>query len=241
MRNRAHQQFWSPTGVSIPLTGGPRTTADGGALCLRRAAGPTIRILQRSDDLPALADAWDRLAAAQAGGPMQYAAWAQAYAEMGAAPERALHVVVVGAPQPTAIASLVRRRGGHGRLELLGVQELYEPLDFLYATPAALDPLADALVRLGVPLFLERLPADSPVVAALQRAYRGRGVVLCRPMPEWPGSPWIPLDASWREPEQHLNAGRRSDLRRARRLAERLGPVRSEVLSPTPAELPPLL
>jgi CelD/BcsL family acetyltransferase involved in cellulose biosynthesis len=227
--------------MSIPLTGGSQAGADSSSLGLQRAAGPAIKLLQRPEELAALAGAWDRLAAAQAGGPMQYAAWAQAYAAMSEAPERALHVVVAGGPQPTAIAPLVRRRGRRARLELLGVQELYEPLDFLYATPAALDPLADALVRLGVPLFLERLPADSPVVAALQRAYRGRGVVLCRPTPEWPGCPWIPLDASWREPEQHLNTGRRSDLRRAWRLAERMGSVRSEVLTPTPAELPPLL
>ena len=43
------------------------------------------------------------------------------------------------------------------------------------------------------------------------------------------------------EPESKLNAGRRSDLRRNRRRAEKLGPVRCEVLSPTPEELTPLL
>jgi hypothetical protein len=172
---------------------------------------------------------------------MQRAAWAQAYAATSGAPERSLHVVVAGTPQPTAIAPLVKARGWPARLELLGVRELYEPLDFVYATPDALAPLADALVRLGLPLLLERLPADSPVVAALRHAYRGRGVVICRPLPEWPGSPWIPLDASWQQPEQHLNAGRRSDFRRARRLAEKIGPVRCEVISPTPATLSPLL
>ena len=75
-------------------------------------------------------------------------------------------------------------------------------------------------------------------MTAIQRAYRGRGLVLCRPMP---GCPRIPLDQSWLEPERHLNAGRRSDLRRARRIAESFGPVCYEILSPTPAELPSLL
>jgi hypothetical protein len=172
---------------------------------------------------------------------MQHVAWAQAYAATSGAPERSLHVVVAGTPQPTAIAPLVKVQGWPARLELLGVGELYEPLDFVYATPDALAPLADALVQQGVPLLLERLPADSPVIAAMQRAYRGRGVVVCRPLPEWPGSPWIPLDASWQQPEQHVNAGRRSDFRRARRRAEKIGPVRCEVLSPTPATLPSLL
>ena len=66
--------------MSIPLTGGPRAGADGGSLCLQRAPGSAVKILQRPEELAALAGAWDRLAEAQAGGPMQYAAWAQAYA-----------------------------------------------------------------------------------------------------------------------------------------------------------------
>ena len=55
------------------------------------------------------------------------------------------------------------------------------------------------------------------------------------------GFPWIPLDASWTRPEERLNAGRRSDLRRARRIAERIGPVHVEVLSPSPTDLGRLL
>ncbi|HKA55165.1 MAG TPA: GNAT family N-acetyltransferase [Candidatus Binatia bacterium] len=227
--------------MRIPSTDVPQAGTASELPGPQTAAGPALRVLRHPEEIAALADAWDSLAVAQAGGPMQYAAWAQAYAAMRGVPGQTLHVVVMGAPQPTAIAPLVKRPGRLARLELLGVHELYEPLDFLYASPAALDALAEALVHLGVPLFLERLPAASPVTAALRRAYRGRGLVLCRPTPEWPGCPWIPLDASWQQPEHHLNPGRRSDLRRARRIAERLGPVRCEVLAPTPAQLPPLL
>jgi len=53
--------------------------------------------------------------------------------------------------------------------------------------------------------------------------------------------PFILLDPSWREPESHLNSGRRSDLRRARRKAEQLGTVDSRVLTPRPSELASLL
>ncbi len=42
----------------------------------------------------------------------------------------------------------------------------------------------------------------------------------------------IRLDASWLEPETHLNSGRRSDLRRAGRKAEQLGKVTTEILAP---------
>jgi CelD/BcsL family acetyltransferase involved in cellulose biosynthesis len=55
------------------------------------------------------------------------------------------------------------------------------------------------------------------------------------------GCPWIALDQSWEEPDQHLNAGHRSDLRRARRIAERLGAVEFEICSPGPLELEALL
>jgi CelD/BcsL family acetyltransferase involved in cellulose biosynthesis len=49
------------------------------------------------------------------------------------------------------------------------------------------------------------------------------------------------LDESWVDPEQHLNAGRRSDLRRARRKAEQLGPLTTEIRTPQLHELAGLL
>jgi CelD/BcsL family acetyltransferase involved in cellulose biosynthesis len=45
------------------------------------------------------------------------------------------------------------------------------------------------------------------------------------------------LDESWLEPEGHLNAGRRSDLRRARRRGEQLGPITTEIHAPSLKEL----
>ncbi len=55
------------------------------------------------------------------------------------------------------------------------------------------------------------------------------------------GSPWIPLDAGWARPEDKLDPGRRSDLRRAWRIAQQVGAVRTEVLSPDPAALSAVL
>jgi CelD/BcsL family acetyltransferase involved in cellulose biosynthesis len=85
---------------------------------------------------------------------------------------------------------------------------------------------------------LPRVPADSPSVAALCTAYRGRGVVRTIPTT---GYPFLQLDPGWQEPERKFNAGRRSDFRRARRHAETRGTLCFEVLSPTPAQLQPLL
>ena len=86
--------------------------------------------------------------------------------------------------------------------------------------------------------MLGRVRDASPALAALKKAYHGKAIVFCRPAL---GCPWIALDDSWVQPEQHVNSGRRSDLRRARRNAKKIGPVTSEILSPTREELPSLL
>jgi CelD/BcsL family acetyltransferase involved in cellulose biosynthesis len=140
--------------------------------------------------------------------------------------------------QTGAIAPLVRAKSILGRLEHLGVKVLREPADLLFSDPVALQSLANALVKLGSPLFLDRIPADSPTIAAIQEAYRGRGLVLLRSAQPYPR---ILLHQGWRKPESQLNSGRRSDLRRAVRNAEKIGPVSYQILSPTPSQLGPIL
>jgi CelD/BcsL family acetyltransferase involved in cellulose biosynthesis len=150
-----------------------------------------------------------------------------------------LHVVVVKTGSQTgAIAPLVRAKGVLGRLEHLGVKTLREPTDLVFSDPVALKNLADALVKLGSSLYLDRIPADSPTVAAIQEAYHGRGVVLLRRAQPYPR---ILLHQGWRTPESQLNSGRRSDLRRAIRNAEKIGPLSYQILSPTPSQLGPIL
>src|SRR5580700_2844386 len=150
-----------------------------------------------------------------------------------------LHFVVVKTGSRTgAIAPIVRTKGLLGRLEHLGVKILREPTDLVFSDPVALRSLAEALVRLGSPLFLDRIRADSPAIAAIQEAYRGRGLVLLRPAQPYPR---ILLHEGWRKPEGQLNSGRRSDLRRAARTAEKIGPLSYQMLSPTPSQLAPIL
>jgi hypothetical protein len=197
----------------------------------------TATIIQTLDEFDQFSDGWGALAA-QSELPMHDYAWIRAAASTFAADGR-LYVLVVGAPPNlAAVAPLVRSRNNEGCLELLGVEELYEPMDFLSATPSALAVLTDTLARFRGCLVLNRLPAQSTVITALGRSYRGRGIVICQTSR---GSPWIPLDARWRQPEQQLNAGRRSDLRRAKRTAETMGPITFDVVRPTPGELGPLL
>jgi CelD/BcsL family acetyltransferase involved in cellulose biosynthesis len=195
------------------------------------------RVIERLDGSPEQVLPWNALGA-RSGTPVASYSWALACAETFVPPGD-LRVVVAGDPaRPAAIAPLVRRRRGLPRLELLGVDEIHEPMDFLYAEPAALGQLAEGLVRLELPLFLKRIPAHSSVVAAVRRAYLGRGFVVCRPVA---GCPYIPMTGQWMEPERCLTPRRRADLQRARRRAEQMGRVSSEVRSPSPRELAPLL
>jgi CelD/BcsL family acetyltransferase involved in cellulose biosynthesis len=170
--------------------------------------------------------------------PMQHCLWSES-CRATLPLDGELHFVVVKTGSQTgAIAPLVRTKGILGRLELLGVKMLREPTDLVFSDPAALRILARNLVNLGLPLFLDRIPAGSPTITAIQEAYRGRGLVLLRPAHPYPR---ILLHQGWRKPETQLNSGRRSDLRRSVRNAEKIGPLSYQILSPTPSQLAPLL
>src|SRR5947199_9501339 len=146
-----------------------------------------VRVLSHPAEL---ADSWDQLAVGS-GSPMHHYAWVSACAETFST-QADLQVVVVGTPErPLAIAPLIRRRSALPRLELLGVRGLHEPMDFIYKNPAAVTTLVEALAQRGLPLLLERVPAESTTVAVAKQTWRGRGVVICRAAP---GTPWIELD-----------------------------------------------
>jgi CelD/BcsL family acetyltransferase involved in cellulose biosynthesis len=148
-----------------------------------------------------------------------------------------LSVLTAGGRETLAIAPLTIHGGWAGWLTLLAA-EMYEVMDFPGADESAVAELAHGIVRTGRPLDLKRIPADAPAIAALEAAYRGRGIVRRRAVG---GSPWIPLDDSWVAPEMRLEAGRRSDLRRARRHAEKMGAVEAAVITPARDQLPQLL
>jgi CelD/BcsL family acetyltransferase involved in cellulose biosynthesis len=189
------------------------------------------------EELDSLAPAWDRLAR-RSGSPIAQHIWAQACAKaMG---ERySLDVLAVGRwERLVAIAPLAKRRRPLAALELLGVHELREPMDFLYEDAHAAAALVRAVASLPGPLSLKRFPAGSLALGAVGDAYRQRGIVLNR---EAGGCPYIDLDERHREPEQTLSARRRADLRRAQRRAARLGEVSHETLAPSPGELDSVL
>jgi CelD/BcsL family acetyltransferase involved in cellulose biosynthesis len=169
--------------------------------------------------------------------PMQQYIWSDASRlTLPISGELAIVVVKTG-PQTGAIAPLVSLKGCLGRLEHLGVKYLHEPADVLYSDLDALKKLVSALVELRSPIFFERIPANSPVIGLIQEAYHSRGKVFIRSSAPYPR---IMLNEDWRDPGSRLSSSWRSSLRRAIRTAEKIGPIRYEILSPRPNELGPL-
>ncbi len=207
------------------LTVPPAAPAGRGAL--------RTRVITTAAQLAELAHPWQAIA--DGIGPIEQFAWAESCAQTTSAGERLSVVTIERDGECVALAPLAGKRSrGIRRLAHLGVADLFEPMDVVARDAESLAALATRLVRLNTPLWFERLPADSPAIEALKRACRGRAALLVRPAAN---CPYITLDASWREPEQHLNSGRRSDLRRAARKAEQLGEVKSEIIQPLAGEV----
>ncbi len=198
------------------------------SLDVRRAVG--------RDALGAWEMPW-RLLDRQAG-PVQQFDWAAIGAEYTAARRVEAIGVWCGDELTAAVPLGLKRIGGVSRLLMLGVDEQHEPMDLLAADAEALDALARALASDGRPMILGRIPGPTPTIDAVRRAMVGRGLLFERPQASYP---YIPLDASWVEPEAHLNSGRRSDFRRMRRKAEACGPVEVEIARPMPDQLDALL
>ncbi len=114
------------------------------------------------------------------------------------------------------------------RLAFIGdpIAEIYDVM----SDGDPVDDLAEAIAETGMPLHFKRVPEDAPIIAALKRAYRGRGFVTLKPW-RW-GGPYIELDDSWRDPESHFRSRERWVFRKRRRAAESLGPVAFEAIKP---------
>ena len=179
----------------------------------------------------ALKGPWDSLAA-HGPHPTQQHDWLSACASTFTA-DGGLHVIMVTrAGRLVAAAPLCVTPVGD--FEPFGMPEMYEPSDLLYEDVDALGLLARSLARNGVPLLIRRLPADSPAIATVTRAYGLRALVHTRPAP---AAPIVRLGPDWTGPEGGLSSRRRSDLRRARRKARAMGSLGLDLRAPTPDDV----
>jgi CelD/BcsL family acetyltransferase involved in cellulose biosynthesis len=168
---------------------------------------------------------------------MQSLEWVRTCVDVFLAPSD-VRIFAVGTGSRVAIAPLYRNLHGGLRLEMIGERQLFEATDFVYSADSDFEALAAAMVAAKLPLRFERILAVSPLIDELKKQLTGRAHVDCQ---EAAGVPYIALDETWFEPENHLSPRRRSDFRRAKRHAENLGPVTLDIRSPKPDELKPLL
>lgn len=193
-----------------------------------------IEILKNKDALLKLKAEWNCLAR-DFGTPLLSHEWfvscAEAFYEDGD-----LRVVILrNKGKISAIAPLALvRQNGFDRLELLGVSILQEPSGLLYDAEDSLQVLLEAVVHLGKPIILLRVPHDSPVTTVLQRVTKFRGVFKKLITA---GSAYIPIESDWDKYYHTITSRRRYDFMRAQRRAEENGEVRISIFSPTKMEL----
>ena len=167
------------------------------------------------DGVAGLSDGWPSSPDAVSALGQQHA-WVMAGAQT-LVDGRRLRIVAAGSGGSRAIAPLVEHPV-HGRLELLGLHDIAEPLDFAGSDESAMAELVQAVIDLRRPIRLGRIPAESATIPALRHACRGRALMVVRPAPP---SPYIALDPSWQEPERRIPNRRRAIRRAEARLRDR--------------------
>ena len=137
-----------------------------------------------------------------------------------------------------AAAPMVSERTPTGRrLTLLGASRLYEPSGWLFASAPALQELAAQTMKLGEPLVLQRVPADSPMIGALRSL--PRAVSIARGASS---SLAVVVRSTWDSYYAGLSSHITGNLRRLRKKAEKvLGRVTVAHFTPARSDVDDLL
>jgi CelD/BcsL family acetyltransferase involved in cellulose biosynthesis len=201
-------------------------------------AGANVEILTTLTALEALAPEWTALAAGS-DLPMLSHAWVLA-CSLTLCAAQALRVITVRQRGALVAAAPLAQADSTGasRLELVGATALYEPSGVLYQGGEALALLLRAMLSLGQPFVLSRIPFTPQVSGMFSAAAHRRALLVSSRIS---ATLAVPIDSSWEEYLATLSAHRRYDLRRAWRRAEEGGKVTVRVLSPRPDEVEGLM
>ncbi len=188
--------------------------------------------------LDPLKPSWDVLADTQ-GSPLLRFDWFVSCAETLYVGDELRVVVVREDDRVMAIAPLcLTKRSGVRTLELLGSSILHEPTAFLYADHNSLSRLIQAVIDLGFPVVLLRIPHDPAFHDCLTAMKWRRGIILHK---RTAPSAFLNLPSDWNVFLASLSSNRRYDFRRKRKCLEKAGAVTTRIVSPMPTELPALL
>ena len=114
-----------------------------------------------------------------------------------------------------------------------------EPTGLLHGGYDALRALVRDLVRLGPPVHLRGIDTEGATMRALRDVIEGerRGIVLTR---EARPSMTLPIEQPWPDYVGSLSSTVRHELCRLLSVAATIGKTRFEMLTPSPADVPPL-
>ena len=185
--------------------------------------------------LATLKHSWERLTA-QAQSPFCSYEWTVAAAKSFYPPDSLRVVVTQTGGKVDAIAPLVvcnQKRFKH--LEIAGASALDEPSVLLYAHEEVLPNLVKALVRMKLPVYLNKTVTAAPVAAQLRALARKYfSVMIARAAAP---TAFVPIEGSWDEFCRSLTSRRRYDLKRAMKRANAFGEVKADVFAPRPEAL----
>lgn len=192
-----------------------------------------VEVISDAKNFAAMQSEWNALAEYYATPLMRHEWFAAAFDAFGTACDLAIHVVRDGR-RLRAIAPFVIEHGLVRRLALLGHQA-FEPSGILHDDADALQRVLCHLRALRLPLFAPRLAQGSGELAALARGPEWRIGRLLQSATNASAS--VPLLADWTAFEARMSSHSRSFIRRKRKIAERQGAVRVEVVAPREAEV----
>lgn len=202
---------------------------------MRVLDNPGIAVLPPESVAPAV---WDAVAPAGKRCPRLSHDWTDCAVETDPV-GGTIRLVVVGAPDdPMAIVPLVVRPGPLARHQFIANTD--GAVEIAVRDDAALPALARALVSLPGEVNLFAYPARSRLLGHIAAAARGRAIVVREPQ-AMPSAPFIDLDESWKEPEEHLTAKMSQSIRRRQRRLMELGHLRVDFLEPREDEVDKLL
>lgn len=193
-----------------------------------------IDVIRQTDQLQSLAPEWNALAERYRS-PLVTSEWFEACARATASSAGMVIVVVRTNDRICAIAPLISsNQDGMTALALLGGPHcnLSEPGDFLYEDEASLRSLLKAVMSLGQPINLERIPANSKTASVL--AERPKGMMVL-PLRTTSRSLFVPVEGDWASFEAGMSKSRRTNLKRKTKAANKAGTVTFEAVKPTPS------
>lgn len=196
-------------------------------------------VASRPENLRALAAHWRALAGARNLPAIQFE-WIDAAAQH-LVRDGQLHVLFVhaGGRLLAAAPLAARTMGGVRCLTSIDGGVLGEPLDFLATDAASLSELCRQVVKTGLPLHLDRVPAGSPTIAAFTELAQHHRLEMQTPAAA--ATPVVVIDRSWKDPEAHLPPVWQADYVSARHTAEQRGYNLFQVSSPPTPSLSSLL